>query len=456
MRPGIYDDTKEMDEFTGDGGSIVVHGSAYDTNLSIKDAIFKDAQAEGAGGGIYIAGDSDPANRGLFTAWSLGTWEKFEAALFNPTPTEFGGGAVCDFTRVRFQNCDAGFSGGGLSLCGRGIDLVLDECDFVGCDAGYVHDTDGKGGGLVLGGGHQGTISSSDDPQTANTPHGLVSVKQSSFVQCTTSDNGGGLYATISGEVTVETTVFSGCKALGAAGVPDHPRQPNEEGLGGGVHISAGGMLRVNKGTNIEGNEARNNGGGLSCKNGYIYLRCLATGDSISVVGNKTTGSVVDYAGNGGGVYVSTARNDGAGNWVAIEGLFGPGKLDVDDGQSGGFPRRIVIENNTAARWGGGIFVGRDGILDTHVQGDINCGFKNNSCGEKGENSPYGIWPIVDDRWPAEMVSQNQDVAADMKTSHIEGLSTSIGLYDNDSADFVWGGVTFNAGIGVQMEEDEY
>jgi hypothetical protein len=54
------------------------------------------------------------------------------------------------------------------------------------------------------------------------------------------------------------------------------------------------------------------------------------------------------------------------------------------------------------------------------------------------------------------MVSQNQDVAADMKTSHIEGLSTSIGLYDNDSADFVWGGVTFNAGIGVQMEEDEY
>jgi len=458
MTVGGYNDTKQMDEFTGDGGSIAVHGTKSDTTLVVEDCSFSRCKAYGTGGAIYIAKDSTEENRAFFTAWQdgfVGFIQLFNAATWNTTPAVLGGGCNGTVTRIDFVQCEAGFSGGALCACGRDSSVQIDEVDFLECKAGIVHDTDGKGGGIAFGGGHQGTIVAAGSPEN-HTPRGKITIGgNSTFVRCTSSDNGGGLYVTISGEILMAHTTFDTCEAKGATGVAGHTVSAGEEGLGGGMHVSAGGMMKALAGTVLQYNKARNNGGALGCKNGLLDL--LATAGNIiikqnQVVGATSGGSLVPRSGNGGGIFVSTAAFDGWPLTEVADLLFGPGKIKVEDGQSGSGARRITIINNTAPKWAGGLFIGWPGVHDSECQGEVNCRFEKNFCGEEGANSPYGPWNL----WPAEVVMQNQDVSIDMKTSHIEGLSTSIGLYDRESdlAGFNWGTVTFNTGIGRQHEED--
>ena len=163
-------------------------------------------------------------------------------------------------------------------------------------------------------------------------------------------------------------------------------------------------------------------------------------------------GSLVDRSGNGAGIFVSTGAFDDWPLSEVIDWLSGPGKLKIEDSQSGAGARRVTVVNNTAAKWAGGLFVGWPGLGDSECEGAINCRFEENFCNEEGMNSPYNGLNLR----PAEVVMQNQDVSIDMKTSHVEGLSNTIGLYDieSDLAGFNWATVTFNAGIGRRHEED--
>jgi parallel beta-helix repeat protein len=279
-----YEDMKEINAFTGDGGSIAVHGNQDDTQLTITDAEFNTTRAEGTGGAIYIARDADPANRALFTAWT-GKFSDKDWARDNPTPDVLGGGCNGLLTRVTFTTCEAGVEGGGMILCGRGVQVVLDECNFSECKAGVVHETDGKGGAIAFGGGHHGTKSGDDNSPESHTPHGKMTIQGSTTIdQCTSSDNGGGIYLTISGEIEMNDTTINDCYALGSTGVAGHEPKCLEEGLGGGLHVSAGGMLRVRDGCTISENRARHSGGGIGCKNGLVDVAATATAITIVVL----------------------------------------------------------------------------------------------------------------------------------------------------------------------------
>ncbi len=419
-----YVNLKQINKFTGDGGSIAVHGNQDDTQVTITDAKFENTRAEGDGGAIYIAKDADPANRALITAYSEEFVDRTDAVLF-PTPEILGGGCAGSLTRVAIKSCLAGSQGGGMFLCGREVQVTIDGCKFSECKAGVVHQTDGKGGAIAFGGGHQGTWNPFDDSPISHVPHGKMTIHGNTLIEkCTSSDNGGGIYLTISGEIAMSETQIKDCDAFGSQGISGHVSMPDEEGLGGGAHVTAGGMLRMGDGCVVSANRARFSGGGLGCKNGLVEMS--ATGTGIYVRENRANEHTDDGGGYGGGIYLSTAANDGGWPvWLTLDGLLGRGKLVVEDGSSGSTQRRITINGNYAKEWGGGLYGGVPAVLEAYCEVAVNCLFSMNICGSAGANSPYNGLCL----YPNEVVGHVQDGIVNLKTSHINGAATAIGLY---------------------------
>lgn len=340
-----------------------------------------------------------------------------------------------------------------MFLCGRQVTKTLDNCKFISCAAGVVHQTDGKGGAIAFGGGHQGTKSGSDNSPVSHTPHGKLTIQGNTlFYKCTSSDNGGGIYLTISGEIEMKDTTIEDCDAFGGQGVSGFVSLPNEEGLGGGLHVTAAGMLRMLDGCIIRKNRARFGGGGIGCKNGLLEMSASSTG--ISIEANTVQEHLENGGGYGGGIYLSTAFNDlsffgkfGGIVWTSADDLFGPGKLNVDDGMSGSTQRRITIKDNWAKQWGGGLFVGVPAAINADCEVEVNCLFDMNICATTGANSPL--------YYPNEVVSYEQDGKVNMKTSHINGPASGIGLYKKNSDGYIWGAVTFGLGIGKTFQDDD-
>jgi hypothetical protein len=137
---------------------------------------------------------------------------------------------------------------------------------------------------------------------------------------------------------------------------------------------------------------------------------------------------------------------------------FGPGRLKIDDGKSGSAGRLITIKPTRAKQWGGGLYVGVPATVNADCVAEVNCCFSKNACEAVGADNPYDATPLFPgwDLYPSEVVAHEQNVEVNMKTSHIEGLATAIGLYNRDSGGFSWATVTFNSGIGKQFEEDEW
>ena len=329
-----------QDYFTGDGGSLLVHGEKTNTKLTIRDCRFENVYSYGNGGAISLSKDSSPDGRTYFVVTPGWNWP----LPIDSEPIQLGGGCIGLISNVTFTSCNGGWQGGAISANGRGMELQIIDSTFKTCKGGTTHKRDGKGGAIAVCGGLQ----------SSSTPVNNVVIKGGSISGCTASGNGGGIYVTIRGKTTLTGNAsIKNCKA------ENLDNEPMVEGMGGGVHVSAGGYFYLDetsgKCIEISGNTANVSGGGLSAKSGCIIVQGNA---AVAVSGNKAEGIAANGYGNGGGIFITTSRHDdfiidwppGAGHGAAM--VFG------EDGFFSSQSSNLSIEDNAAKRWGGGLYAG--------------------------------------------------------------------------------------------------
>jgi len=181
---------------------------------------------------------------------------------------------------------------------------------------------------MAVGGGLEGPIA----------PLDYIDVDDCTFTGCSASGNGGGLYTTINGNLIIGgNTVIQNCTANNYA-------DGQIEGLGGAIHCSAGGVLTLSDNTLLKDNVAAAQGGGLSVKSS-----CATLNNNVTIQGNHAEGNAAGGWANGGGIYVTTCRYEGMGMAAII--FDSDGVLSCNSSS-------VSVKNNTANRWGGGLYAG--------------------------------------------------------------------------------------------------
>lgn len=412
------------DQFTGDGGSILIHGTSANSFLYIRDSSFDDTVAYGNGGSISISYDSSPQERAFFVP-ELGLgWPPVA-----DRPTSLGGGCVGTISGTTFLNSNGGWQGGSISANGRSVSLVVSNCTFDSCAAGTTHTRDGKAAAIAVGGGLQ----CDDDPENT------VTVVDCDIFNGTASGNGGGLYVTVRGKLALAKQVLiDSCAAQDGAG--DSMR----EGMGGGIHVSAGGHLRLE--TNcilmMSQNNAATSGGGLSVKSGNAYLA-----GTVVIQTNTANGTASGGYGNGGGIFITTSFHDdvppfGAG-WGAAS-IWGHGLAVATNAT-------LTISHNTAKRWGGGVYVGLSdpwyGIANTTASKVTLTGISILQNVAEMEADASSLFPaqVAFERVQSDLLTPPfWSAVGSLQDSTIEGNPiTDIGIYMRDSITVNTNGCSF-------------
>lgn len=406
-------------QFTGDGGSILVHGETIGTAVTISDSIFSGSISYGNGGAISFSKDSSVEGRQYFVGPSL-SWPPFSTH-----PAELDGACQSSLARLTFRSCEGGWQGGAISVNGRRMNIIVSDAVFLDCIAGATHLRDGKAGALSVCGGLQ---------QNAP-PVNSVNINNATVRRCSASGNGGAFYSTIRGNLKLDSCDIMACSAL------NQWATPITAGMGGGVHVSAGGVVEISGQTRILFCNAAVSGGGLSVKSG----RCLIVGP-VSIEDNSAT------AGNGGGLFVTTSYFDdavGDAGWGAAT-LYGA-HGDVTSGATGG---TLSVLNNAASRWGGGVYVGISPLIYVQPNSDkrdaawvsLNMAtITGNRCSGLAVNSP----PNLPAQIAAEFVASGNMTSAGLSFSGctIAGAlpSRDIGIYWFNSIDPATNGVIYAA-----------
>jgi hypothetical protein len=306
--------------FTGDGGSILVHCPAPGVTLQITHSLFTETIGFGNGGAICLSYDSSPLGRGYFV----------KNPLDDPYLISLSGACSGGIYDTVFSNCKGGWQGGAISANGRGIQLTIDGSKFLGCQAGTAHKRDGKGGAISVAGG----------VESPALPQNDVSLSGCVVSGCTATGNGGALYCTVRGRLTVtDGTTVDHCSALNDAG----SGWAEWEGLGGALHASAGGWAIISGNALLATNTAKSCGGAISIKSAHVDI------GSAAVTFNEADGAMGSGWGNGGGAYVTTCAYE-------AEGM--AANVYQEDGTLTTTSIGALIEQNTAARFGGGLYVG--------------------------------------------------------------------------------------------------
>lgn len=331
------------EKLTGDGGSILVHGELVGwerPTVLIRQSKFTRSIAYGNGGAIS------------FSKASLSNERSYFILPPTPCPDKLSGACFGVLSEVTFANTQGGFQGGAISVNGREMDIVISDSSFKNCKAGIIHQRDGKGGAVSVGGGIQTGLLS---------PQCHVAVQRVKAKNCTATGNGGAFYVTIRGLLTLEQTTITDCHALNAGQSKDENGQwkygPETdfritEGMGGGIHASAGGVLKLKSGVTVSGCSAKSNGGGVSVKSATLEI----PDGLVQIIGNEAGGDAIDGLdgfGNGGGIFVTTSFFDDAFDvGTGAAGLYG------NDGTLLATSAGLKISQNTASRWGGGLYAG--------------------------------------------------------------------------------------------------
>jgi Concanavalin A-like lectin/glucanases superfamily/Immunoglobulin domain len=419
--------------FTGDGGAILVHGQGSGALIQILDSQFSQSMAYGNGGAISLSYDSSPDGRAYYVGPGL-LWPPYEWA-----PEVLGGVCSGVISGVTFDHAQGGWQGGAISANGRGMNLTIQNCNFSGCAAGATHLRDGKGGAVSVAGGLQWWTSPADN----------IIVHDCTASSCTASGNGGGLYVTIRGQLQIVNSTITSCRARNGAG--DLFRQT--EGMGGGVHASAGGYVYLSGGTTLDANIAKVSGGGLSVKSGRAYFDV-----AVNITGNWAFGSPADGYGNGGGVFVTTSVWDdpvGGPGWGAATVYQEQGWL------SGNF-LSSTIEGNTASRWGGGIYAGISPpwynppwygpAYDAAKVSPLFCTIRNNMALANANGRTLAPSQVAGER--LAHTGSGTDALLDLTGASISGSSLDIGIYGWDSVAPISSGVVWGASLGAQVISD--
>ena len=424
--------------FTGDGGAILFHGEAERNILRLDNCFMLRSQACGNGGGISISKNGSPKGRAYYD-------DSVFPLPFNPFyPESLSGGCVAFVTNCQFVGCRTGWQGGAISANGRSVFLDVVDSRFQSCHAGTVFLRDGKGGGIAVCGGIQTDAPPSND----------VVVNSCVFTNCMASGNGGALYVTIRGLLTVVDSRIENCKALNAGQAQLGDDSLLVEGMGGGAHVSAGGkmiLLATNNGNNwICNNEAASNGGAISVKSGDLSIY-----DKAVIQANAANGSASTGHGNGGGLFVTTSRWDGKVGFGAAVLYQSEGTIFVDEDSD------VTISDNAANRWGGGLFGGiTPAVYDInlvpfairYVAGRIsilNATFSSNTCLAACSNSPLFPSELAFVRFLSEFN------CISLKNTEFVGRNDEVALYLLESKTNLLENCSF-FGFGANVVEEDF
>jgi len=253
---------------------------------------------------------------------------------------EDGGAIYAKDATVKMTGCTltgntAGRNGGGV--CAEKATVKMTNCTLTKNTAG------GSGGGIVINGSINNTI-------TNCTITGNKANK----------GNGGGVYAGKS-EGTIPSTVTISGGAIGGTGTDANEATTSSIllGNGGGIFINTGCTVTLEKGVQVIGNTAKNDGGGVYAWQATINITgCTITdnkaeenGGGVDVNGGKftMTGGEIknNHAKNGGGVYIYGSTFEMTGGSVS----FNEAK-DVPQASGGGV---YVGINSTFKMYGGTI-----------------------------------------------------------------------------------------------------
>ena len=355
-QPFLSSDIQPVNYFTGDGGAILVHGTQDNTRLRVVSSEFSEESSIGNGGAISCSRNADPVARTFFDSgvglsWDL-EWPWFLSAV-KPRPEILGGGGTLFFDECTFDQCSGGWQGGAVSINGRDYFALFNGCRFLACVGGSVHLRDGKGGAIAVGGGLQRSYN----------PENHVVVSNCIMSGCSATGNGGALYVTIRGLLDVVDSEIMGCRALNSGTTFENDLR-KVAGMGGAIHVSAGGFCRLSSTANglvaMTNNTANTSGGALSVKSGRLYL----DGD-VLLSGNSANGEAIDGYGNGGALFVTSSLFDdmppmGAGSAAAL--------LYEEHGFLSRISGQLQVLGNSANRWGGALYAG---ISDPWIKQEI-------------------------------------------------------------------------------------
>ncbi len=281
-------------------------------------------------------------------------------------------GIPTTLTNVSVTNSQAGANGGGIMADAA---LTMTDCTVSGNQTGYANPSTGywiaHGGGIAVA----GTLTMTRCTVTGNTATnganaqglsssggGIHTTGPYTLTDCQVTNNtayqGGGLrHVAVDG--TISGSTFSGNRATSGSFAGSYDD-------GGAIYMSNGSMSLTND-TNVTGNSADGNGGGIFVSTGALTV-------SGGKIGWRDTGQGNTATGDGGGIYVAegtvalnstvlvygnTAVN-GAG--VHVRG----GSLTVTGANIGS---TAMGEGNVASGNGGGIYLDSWGTLQMSTTG---------------------------------------------------------------------------------------
>jgi hypothetical protein len=270
--------------------------------------------------------------------------------------------------------------GNGGAVNGSGAGMVLTSSRVSGNQAAE------EGGGLDTLTGEtvritRSTIENNDAADGGGIEAAAASliVKQSTIVGNTAAGNGGGIFKDDLGTIALNRSTVSGNRA-------------QNDGTGGGVHISVGALTAVN--STLAGNQAEANGGGI----------------------NAAEGATVNLNA------VTIARNVANSDAPLAPALQGGGIYEIDS--------TFELRNTIVALNGSGV----SGLVDNDCEGDTFLSLGNNLISTDNDGECEGFTQPTDVEDPAPGLAQLKRNGGPTKTIALKGGSPAIGNADNGTA----------------------
>lgn len=225
--------------------------------------------------------------------------------------------------------------------------------------------------------------------------------------------------------------MIEGNEALATGGGADGGKANWVSGHGGGIHASAGGVLRLVGPVEVRNNSAKNFGGGGSVKTASGYLESNGL-EIVKIVGNRTTNAQAPF-GNGGGIFLSESDHDeplfstsGVGAGSGAHFVFGHGGL---------FAEGVRVKSNKATRWGGGIYYGYAKHMEQGLSSEFNIHaveVDNNTADGTSKNPPSLTLPRLQvDCVALEHIDVGNGVGYRLKNSNVNAALrvVDVGVY---------------------------